>query len=149
MPLLTQINEDMKEALRSREKLKLSTLRSIRALFLNELKKDGSDSLSDATCILLLRRLAKQRKESIEAFSKAGRTEKAEQESEELAVIDQYLPSLADETTTTLWVKEAIQATGASSSKEVGKVMGHLMKNHKDEIDAGLAKNLLGKLLSD
>ena len=72
MPLLTQINEDMKEALRSREKLKLSTLRSIRALFLNELKKDGSDSLSDATCILLLRRLAKQRKESIEAFSKSS-----------------------------------------------------------------------------
>ena len=149
MTLIVQINEDMKQALRSRESLRLSTLRSIRAAFLTEMKKDGSDSLSDTACIPLLRRLAKQRKESIEAFSKAGRAEKTEQETQELAIIEQYLPSLADEMTTTLWVKEAIQITGASTAKEIGKVMGQLMKKHKQEIDGGLAKNIVGQLLSN
>lgn len=149
MTLIVQINEDMKQAMRARESLRLSTLRSIRAAFLTEMKKDGSDSLSDAACIPLLRRLAKQRKESIEAFSKAGRSEKAEQETQELAVIEQYLPSLADEATTTLWVQEAIKSAGANTSKEIGKVMGYLMKSHKEELDAGLAKQIAGQLLSN
>jgi hypothetical protein len=138
----------MKDALRAKDAVRLAPLRSIRAAFLNELKKDNSTELSDQDCIPVLRRLEKQRKESIEAFESAGRTEQADVEKGELAVIEGYLPSLADEATTRGWVQAAIEQAGVSDPKQLGKVMGMLMKEHKGEVDAGLAKKLAGELLA-
>jgi uncharacterized protein YqeY len=143
------VTEQMKEALRAKEPIRLRALRSIRAAFLNEMKRDGSESLDDAVCIDLLRRLEKQRKESIEAFDGAGRTEQADEERAELAVIETFLPSLADEATTRAWVEEAIAASGASSAKELGKVMGALMKAHKGDVDGNLARRLAAERLAD
>ena len=122
MPILDEVSTQMKQALRARQSVRLAALRSIRAAFLNEMKKDGSETLSDEVCVALLRRLEKQRGESIEAFEQAGREERAATEREELAVIQEFLPSLADEATTRAWVEAAIAATGASSAKELGKV---------------------------
>ena len=112
MAIYEQINDDMKAALRAGEKLRLSTLRSVRAAFLNRMKQDNSESVSDEECRAMLRRLEKQRRESIEAFESAGRTEQAAAERAELEVIQTYLPSLADEATTRRWVEEAIAASG-------------------------------------
>ena len=147
MSLVDTVSNAMKEALKAKDTLRLQALRSIRAAFLNEMKKDGSDTLPDEVCVGLLRRLEKQRKESIEAFEGAGRTEQAEAEKGELAVIQAYLPSLADEATTRAWVEAAIAASGADSAKLLGKVMGVLMKEHKGEVDAGLAKQIAAELL--
>ena len=149
MALVDDVSTAMKEAMKAKESVRLQALRSIRAAFLNEMKKPGAESsLSDEACVGLLRRLKKQRKESIEAFEGAGRTELAEVEKGELAVIQSYLPSLADEATTRAWVQTAIEQAGVTDPKQLGKVMGALMKEHKGDVDAGLAKRLAGELLA-
>ena len=94
-----------------------------------------------------MRRLEKQRKESIEAFAGAGREERAAAERAELAVIQAFLPSLADAETTRAWVSEAIASSGASKPGDIGRVMGALMKEHKGEIDGRLAKEIASELL--
>jgi hypothetical protein len=145
--LVDDVSQQMKQALKANEPLRLRALRNIRAAFLTEMKKDGSTNLADAVARELLRKLEKQRKESIEAFEAGGRPELAAEERAELAVIQGFLPSLADEATTKRWVQEAIASTGATSAKELGKVMGALMKAHKGELDGNLAKKLAAGLL--
>lgn len=149
MAILDDVNADIKDAMRARETTRLAALRSIRAAFLNELKKDGAETLDDAVATTLMRKLAKQRNESIEAFSKAGREEQAAAERAELAVIESYLPSLADEATTRAWVEAAISESGASAPGDVGRVMGLVMKAHKGDVDGGLAKKLAAEILKD
>jgi uncharacterized protein YqeY len=147
MGLVETVTEQMKAAMKAKEAARLSALRNVRAAFLVEMKKDGADTLEDDAAIAVLRRLAKQRQESIEAFEKAGRAERVAEERSELAVIEAFLPSLADEATTRAWVQEAIAATGASSPKELGRVMGALMKAHKGDIDGNLARRIATELL--
>ena len=148
MSIYEQVNADMKDALRGREKLRLSTLRSIRAAFLNHMKQDGADAVSDEDCVALLRRLEKQRRESIEAFEGAGRAEQAAAERAERDVILAYLPSLADDATTRRWLGEAIDATGAAGPGDLGRVMGALMAAHRGEVDGSRARELAQELLA-
>jgi len=148
MAIVDDVTSQMKDAMRAKDAMRLATLRSMRTVFLNEMKKDGSDSVSDAVCETLLRKLEKQRKESIEAFSKGGREEMAENERAELAVIQEFLPQLADEAQTRAWVEAAIVSSGASGPKEMGKVMGALMKAHKADIDGNLAREIVQELLA-
>jgi uncharacterized protein YqeY len=148
MSIAEDVTSQMKAAMKAKEALRLSTLRSMRTVFLNEMKKDGSDSVSDEVCQTLLRKLEKQRKESIEAFTKGDRPEMAENERAELAVIQEFLPQLADEAQTRAWVEAAIAQTGAAGAKEMGKVMGALMKAHKTEIDGTLARGIVQELLN-
>jgi uncharacterized protein YqeY len=77
MSIFDDVSLQMKEAMRAREQARVQALRNIRAAFLTEMKKDGSESLSDEACVVVLRRLAKQRGESIAAFEEAGRPERA------------------------------------------------------------------------
>jgi uncharacterized protein YqeY len=141
------IQAQMKAAMLAKDAARLSALRNIRAAFLTEMKKSNAKELPDETCVDLLRRLEKQRKESIEAFEKGGRAEQAAAEKAELNVIGEFLPQLADEATTKGWVEEAIRATNASQPNDVGKVMGAVMKAHKGEVDGTLARNLAAKIL--
>jgi uncharacterized protein YqeY len=145
--IFEQVSAGMKEALKAKDELRLAALRSIRAVFLNETKKDNSTTLSDEACVGLLRRLEKQRLESIEAFEGAGRPERAAAERAELEVIRGFLPRLADEATTRRFVEEAIAATGASGPREIGKVMGAVMKEHKGEVDGSLVRKLASEKL--
>jgi len=147
MAIFDRVNAEMTAAMKAREAARLAALRSIRAAFLNELKKDNSTTLSDEACTQLLRRLEKQRGESIEAFEKADRPDRVAEERAELAVIQEFLPKLADEVTTRAWVEAAIAATGAVAPGDVGKVMGAVMKAHKGDIDGNLARALATKLL--
>jgi hypothetical protein len=147
MGLVERVNQEMKEALKAKQPDRLSALRNIRAAFLYEMKKDGAQTLSDESATAALRKLEKQRQESIEAFARGGREEKAEAERAELAVIQTFLPSLADEATTARWVEEAIAASGATSAKEIGKVMDALMKAHKGEIDGNRARAIAAEKL--
>ena len=145
------IYDDVSTALTSAQKAKdaprVTVLRSIRAVFLLEQKKDNAPTLADDACVAALRRLEKQHHESIEAFEKAGRPERVAEERGELAVIQSFLPSLADEATTRRFVAEAIAAAGASKSGDVGRVMGALMKAHKGEVDGSLARRIATELL--
>ena len=147
MGLVEQVSEQMKAAQKSRDTARLAALRNVRAAFLHEMKKDGAETLDDATAQAVLRRLAKQREESIEAFDKAGRSDRAGAERAEKAVIESFLPGLADEATTRAWVQAAIAETGASSARDLGKVMGALMKAHKADVDGNLARRVAQALL--
>lgn len=148
MGLVDEVAVLMREAMKAKDAPRVAALRGIRAAFLTEMKKDGSDTLSDEVCVGLLRRLEKQRGESIEAFDGAGREDRAAAERAELAVVQEFLPSLADEETTRGWVAAAIAESGAQGPKEVGKVMGALMKAHKGEVDGGIAQRLARDLLA-
>jgi uncharacterized protein YqeY len=148
MTIFERVNADMKEAMKARATARLSALRNIRAAFLTEMKKDNAESLPDEVCTGLLRRLEKQRGESIEAFEKAGRPDRVAEERAELAVIQEFLPQLAGEATTRAWVEEAIAATKATAPADVGKVMGAVMKAHKGDVDGNLARRLASELLS-
>jgi uncharacterized protein YqeY len=141
------ITAQLKDAMKAKDAARLGALRNIRAAFLVEMKKDGAETLDDATSIAVLRRLAKQRQESIDAFTLAKRPERVAEEQAELRVIEEFLPRLADEATTRTWVREAIAASGATSAKDLGKAMGALMKTHKGDVDGDLARRLAAELL--
>jgi uncharacterized protein YqeY len=147
MAIYDDVTEQMKAAMRAKDKPRLSALRNIRAAFINKRKESNAEVLTDEQCIAELRTLAKQRKDSVQSYTEAGREDLAEAEALELTVIEAYLPSLADEETTRAWVEEAIAAAGATEVRHVGKVMGQLMRAHRGEIDGGLAKRLAAELL--
>ena len=147
MGLVETVTAQMKDAMKAKAAARLAALRNIRAAFLVEMKKDGSETLEDGVAVSVLRKLAKQRQESIDAFTQAQRPERVAEERAELAVIEEFLPRLADEATTRRWVDEAIAASGASSAKELGKVMGALMKAHKGDVDGDLARRLAAEKL--
>jgi uncharacterized protein YqeY len=147
MALVETVTAQMKDAMKAKDAARLGALRNIRAAFLVEMKKDGSETLDDAVAVGVLRKLAKQRQESIDAFTQAQRPERAAEERAEQAVIEEFLPRLADEATTRRWVDEAIAASGATGAKELGKVMGALMKAHKGDVDGDLARRLAAEKL--
>mmetsp|Transcript_9630 Transcript_9630/g.41429 ORF Transcript_9630/g.41429 Transcript_9630/m.41429 type:complete len:135 (+) Transcript_9630:304-708(+) len=134
--------------MKARDADRLKGLRNIRAAFLNKEKEAGSDSISDEEALVVLRKLAKQRVESIELYEKGGRQDLAESEKSELALIEAYLPKLADEETTRKYVQEAIDSTKSSSPKDMGKVMGAVMKDHKSEVDGNVVRKIASELLS-
>jgi uncharacterized protein len=147
MPIFDDVNREMKDALKSQQKLRLQAFRNIRAAFLLRLKEDGSTSLTDEQAVPILRKLEKQRRESIEAFEGAGRTEQAAAERAELEIILGFLPKQADEATVRQWVTAAIAETGAKSAKDLGRVMGAVMKAHKGDVDGNEARRIAAELL--
>ena len=147
MSIVDDVTTQMKAAMKAKDAPRLAALRSMRTAFLNEMKKDGSETLTDEVCEALLLKLEKQRKESIEAFVQGGREEMAEAERAELAVIQEFLPQLADEAQTSAWVDAAIAETGAIGKKDMGRVMGALMKAHKSEIDGNVARRIVQEKL--
>ena len=149
MAIFDEVSEQMTDAMRAKDARRLAALRGMRAALQTDMKREGADTLSDDACVTVLRRLAKQRKESIDAFEKANRADRVAEERAELAVIETFLPSLADESQTRGWVEAAIAETGASTPGDVGRVMGAVMKAHKGDVDGLLAKKLAAELLAD
>lgn len=148
LPIFQEINNLVVISMKAKEKQKLLALRNIKAAFTTKMKESNADELSDEDALVILKKLQKMRKESIELFQKStGREDMIAQEELELKLIEHYLPQLADEATTKKWVKEAIEATGATSKKEFGKVMGMIMKNHKNEVDGDMVKKITTELL--
>ena len=146
MTIPERLAADLKASMLARDAARTTGLRMIRAAFI-ELETEGKGPVTDERCLEALRRLKKQREDSIQSYVGANRTDLADVERAELTVIETYLPTLADEATTLGWVKEAITTAGATTAKEAGKVMGALMKAHKADVDAGLAKKLIEREL--
>lgn len=147
MSLVDEISSQMKTAMKAKDKDRLRALRGIRAALIEAMKADGADTLPDDSAVAVMRRLAKQRQDAIGEYDKAGREDLAAGERSELAVIEEFLPKLADEATTRAWVDEAIARTGASSMSDMGRVMGALMGAHKDQLDGKLASRLVREAL--
>ncbi len=134
--LKQRIQEDMKAALRAGEKERLGTIRLILA-GIKQLEIDGQTQLDDTGVIALLGKMTKQRKESIEQFSKAGRDDLSDREAAELKIIQAYLPQQLSEAETDRLIDEALASTGAQSIKDMGKVMGVLKPKLQGRADMG------------
>ncbi|MFC1720935.1 GatB/YqeY domain-containing protein [Patescibacteria group bacterium] len=148
--LHTQIKEDMKDAMRAKEELKLMTLRGLLSAFTNELvtqKKKPSESLDDESVLMIINRAAKQRKDAIEQFEKGGRPELAESEKAELEIIQAYLPQMmsVDEIRPIAEAKKT--EMGIDDKSKAGQLMGAVMKELKGKADGGDVKKVVEELL--
>jgi len=145
--LKQRITDDMKSCMREGDKERLGTIR----LALSAIKQQEVDSrstLEDADILAILDKMAKQRRESIEQFEKAGRDDLASKEKDELKVIQTYLPSqLSDEEIASI-IDEAIQTTGAQTMRDMGKIMGIIKPKMQGRADMGAVSALIKSRLS-
>lgn len=129
MSLEKKLMEDLKVAMKAKDQVALRSIRAVKAALLL-MKTDGSgNEIDEAAEIKLLQKLVKQRKESLDIYEKQEREDLAVKEREEIEVLEKYLPAQMSEEEITTHVKAIIDATGASSMKDMGKVMG--MANEK------------------
>jgi uncharacterized protein YqeY len=140
MSLSERLNEDMKAAMRSQDKFRLSVIRMMRSSIKN-IEIDQRRVLDDAEVLDILSREIKQRRDSLHEFEKAGREDLSESVKSEIAIISEYLPQQLTEEEIQRIVQETIQETGASSKAEMGKVMGALMPKVKGRADGKLVNN--------
>ena len=152
MSLREKIESDYKSALKSKDKNKISTYRLILAGIkdLDISNRSGTDKReTDENDIKkLLKKMIKQRTESIEVYKKGNRNDLLEIEQAEVNVLSEYLPKQLGEEETKQLCSEIINKTGASSIKDMGKVMGELKKNHSDDIDFSKAGSILKEILN-
>src|ERR1041385_8370245 len=146
--LIQKIREDMKAAMKAREQVRLDTLRGVITACTNELVAKGkkpTDEVDDAMAITVLKRLGKQRKDSIEQFQKGGRPELAEKESAELKVIEGYLPQMAsrEEIEKVARAKQAEMKVDAAGQ---GKLMGAVIKEFGGNADGAVVKEVVASL---
>ena len=141
-----KIQTDMYEAMKSGEKEKANTLRSIISK-LKDKQIEKRDTLTKEEEIKVLQTLVKQRKESIDLYQKGGRNELAEIESKEMDIINSYLPTMMDEDDVKKIVQSVIKDTGASSMADMGKVMPEVMKIGKGLIDGKTAQRFVNEQL--
>ena len=149
MALETQIQKDIMEAMKAKDQTRLSAVRSIKsAILLAKTSEGGSKELQDADIINLIRKLAKQRRESAEQFTAAGRTELAANELAEEAVLNAYLPKMLSEAEVEEKLKEIIARVGASAPSDMGKVMGVATKDLAGLAEGKTISAIVRKLLS-
>ena len=146
-----RINSAMKQAMRDKEVLRLSTLRLVMAAIKDRdiaARVDGVDnSVSNDEILAILGKMIKQRKDSAAAYGNAGRTELAAQELSEIEIITGFLPKQLNDDEIEDVVKKVINDSGASGIRDMGKVMGLLKKNYTGQMDFGKAGGLVKSLL--
>ncbi|MGC1249172.1 MAG: GatB/YqeY domain-containing protein, partial [Spirulinaceae cyanobacterium] len=142
--------EDIKTAMKAKNKIRLQTVRSIKKALLDKevsLRPQGQDSLNETQELELLAQQAKQRRDSIEQYTQAGRQDLADLEAQELAIIETYLPQQLSEGELSEIIDSAIAEIKATSMKDMGKVMGKIMPQVKGKADGKKVQDLVrGKL---
>jgi len=134
--LKDRITDDMKSAMRAKEKDRLMTIRTILAA-IKQQEVDTREDVDDTAILAILDKQSKQRRESISQFTKAGRDDLVAQEELELGFIQEYLPEPMTDDEVQALIKEAIEATQASSMKDMGKVMAHIKPKAQGRADMG------------
>lgn len=145
--IITQIKAAMKDAMRAKEKERLSTIRLIQAEF-KRIEVDERIELDDERVISILDKMLKQRRDSISQYEDAGRTELAEKEAAEITVIQSFLPEQLSEEDILALIQSAIAETGAESMRDMGKVMGIIKPKIQGVADAGEVSKLVKAQLS-
>ena len=150
--LRNALSESLKEAMRAKDKCATSTLRLVLAALKDRdiaARADGEKpELGDAEILSMLETMVKQRRESIKMYEKGGRPELAEQEQDEIAIIEQFLPKQLDEAEIEQAVASAIDDVGADSLKQMGKVMAALRQGYTGQMDFGKAGAIAKQRLS-
>ena len=151
MSLKKQIDDKLNQALKAKDKNTYPTLRLIVSAIKDaEIagRSKGQKEIKDSDIISLLKKMIKQRNESCEVYQKAGRNELLENEKKEIEVINIFLPKqLSDEETKKI-CQDTIKSVGASSMKDMGKIMGVLKSNHADNLDFSKVSSILKGLLN-
>lgn len=146
MNLSERLNEDMKQAMKSKDKFRLSTIRMVRST-IKYLEIDLKRTLDDNEVLDILSREIKQRKDALQEFESAGRDELAASTKAEIEIIIKYLPEQLSEEEIKAIVQQTIQETGASSKSEMGKVMSALMPKVKGRADGKLVNQAVQQFL--
>ena len=147
MSILTRLSADLKDAMKAHDKMRVNTLR----LLISQIKKEKIDSVEDLTTeqetgILLT--AAKRRKEAIQAFESGNRQDLVEIESQELEIISEYLPEQMSDGEIEKVIEEVIKAAGASSMKDLGRIMAEVMKRLKGKADGKKVQTIVRSKLS-
>jgi len=145
--LIARINEDVKTAMRSKDKPRLATLRLITAA-IKQKEVDERITPDDEQVLIILEKMIKQRKDSFEQFTNAGRSELAAQEAQEISLIQEYMPEQLSDSEIDTLVSEAISSTGAASMKEMGKVMAVLKSKLAGRADMAQVSQKIKQQLS-
>ncbi len=147
MNLKDKLNQDMKEAMKARESDRLSTIRQLRSAIKNR-EIELQQELDDEAVIAVVSTLVKQRRESAQMYRDNDRPELAAKEEGELVVLQQYLPEQLGEAQLRALIADVIAATGASSPKDMGKVMPQVMARTKGAADGRLVNQIVRELLA-
>lgn len=147
MGLKEKITEDLKSAMKAGEKIRLETLRMLRAQILEFDKSGAGREMTDDDEMKILLSAVKKRKESIEQYEKAGRNELAEQETKEIEIIQSYLPKQMTREEAEAVIAKIIAEIGASSAKDFGKVMPVVMKELKGKVDGKIISEIVKQKL--
>jgi len=148
MSLETQLMQDLKTAMKAKDKVALRSIRAVKAALLLQ-KTDGTgEEMTEEKEIKLLQKMVKQRKDSLDIYVKQGREDLAETEREEIAVIEKYLPAQMSEADLEKVIADLMAKTGASSMKDMGKVMGMASKQLAGQADGKTISAMVKKLLS-
>ena len=151
MSLKKQIEDNLNEALKAKDKKTYPTLRLIVSAIKDaEIagRSKGQKDIKDSDIIALLKKMIKQRNESCEVYKKAGRTELLESENREIEVINKFLPNQLSEEETKKICEETIKSVNATSMKDMGKIMGVLKSKHADSLDFSKVSSILKELLN-
>lgn len=146
MSLSERLNDDMKQAMKNQDKFKLSVIRMVRSAVKN-VEIDERKTLDDNEVLDILNRELKQRRDSLQEFEKAGRTDLAESVKAEIDILQDYLPQQLTEEEIKEIVQQTIQETGASSKADMGKLMGALMPKVKGRADGKVVNQTVQQLL--
>ncbi|MCB0378038.1 MAG: GatB/YqeY domain-containing protein [Bdellovibrionales bacterium] len=147
MSLKETLNEAVKIAMKARDMERVSALRMVTAAVKNKEIEVRPNDLTDEDVLGVLKKLCKQRKDSIEQYQNAGRTDLVEKEQKELHVIEEYLPEQMSEDQVKGFVEEAIKETGASSMKDMGKVMQAVLAKTQGAADNKLVSQIVKNIL--
>lgn len=149
MTLHKQIKDQIKEAMIKKDAFRLMVLRGLSAAFMNEIvaKKITVDELPDEDTITIIRRLVKQRKDSIEQFTKGGRADLAENEEAEMKILETFLPQLMNKEDVENFVKGKITEAGEIDKTKLGQFMGTIMKDLKGKADGMMVKEVIESLV--
>ena len=148
MPIPEQVQKDMVAAMKAKEELRLSTLRMVKAALKNK-EIEKREPLTDAEAMAVLNTLIKQRKDSIEQFTKGGRLELADKEGAEIGIIEGYLPKAAGEEEIASTVRAVIAEMGTPTIKDMGAVMKNVMARFAGaRVDGKLVSDTVKKELS-
>jgi hypothetical protein len=149
MTLFDQIGEDIKSAMKARDKVRLETLRNIKKVFLEAKTAPGAnDTLADVDALKIISKLAKQGKETATTYTQAGRQDLADAELAQVEVLESYLPKQLSQEEIEAEVKKIIAEVGAISMKDMGKVMGTASKQLAGKADGRIISEIVKKLLA-
>lgn len=150
MELFEIISNDIKEAMKAKDKIALDTLRNIKKVLLEAKTAPGAgDTVSDETAIKLIQKLVKQGKESAELYSSQNRPELAQEELAQVAIMERYLPKQMSEEEVAAVLKEIIAQTGASTPQDMGKVMGIATKQLAGKAEGRVISTIVKQLLQN